>query len=459
MKEDRVWREFAESAKQELRQKYPFRLSELEAKVMDKVEKRNRQFRWKTAAWMTGAAVSCALVVAVWNPLGLGGLFVKNNAVQSTAKFEWLAPDEGFANALRNGYPILHSVKKEQNGYTVEVKEAMIDHRRVIFTMLISGKIIDDVASENDEEKKADFVFAKLTTAIGKIRKTGGTSYEWKQIDGTHYLIFKSRYMMDDDDMDALLKQPNPVLPIQLVKQSHNGEEVLVEVPLPLPEEVVSAKKSIQPTATNNQPQLGKQDLLHELAMEEIEMTPTLTRVHLQAKTKEGFELQSLINPRLVDDQGREYKPATDGNPIQGYRHMADSFYLDMIPSLYYGDVPQKLSLKFDGATVSTMKTGHFTLERSGQFPLEAPFGNKTGRILQAYYKDQKLHVLLPGEALSEETVLKVDGLNYDNEIFQNGSFIRTYSVPKKDAYQVDTERIDFQEIKMDGLVPIIDGK
>ncbi|MEJ8546955.1 DUF4179 domain-containing protein [Brevibacillus borstelensis] len=458
MKEDRVWREFAESAKQELRQKYPFRLSELEAKVMDKVQKRTRLHLWKRTALLAGAAVSCALVFAMWNPLRLGGLFEKNSSVQSTAKFEWQTPDEGFIYALNNGYPILPSVKKEQNDYTVEVKDAMVDQRRIVYTMLISGEKIEEIAREKDKEKKADLIYRELSTNVGELGTTGGISTEWKQIDGSHYLIYKARFIVDD--MDTILKQANPVLPVQFVKQSHNGDDVLVEVPLTLPEEVVSAKKSIQPTATDR-PQLGKQDLLRELIVKEIELTPTLMRVQVQAKTKDGFELQSLSNPRLVDDQGKEYNPIPENkySPLRRYGHTAEYFYLDMIPSLYFGSGPKELALKFDGALVSTLKTGSFTLERNGKFPMKAPFGNKSSQILQVYYKNQKLHVVLPGELLTEETRLKVDGVDYDDEVFQDGAFIRTYPVPQKDVYQVETQRNDVQKIDMDGLVPIIGGK
>jgi len=483
MREDRLMREVVQSAKQQIRKKYPFHSYELEEKVMKQVQKQTRMPKWSIVAWPIGIAVSALLFFHVANPNNfVSGIVDKIGTVQAPEKFEWIEPDKGFSHALQNGYPTLPSVKKEVNGYTVEIKDVMVDQLRITYTMLVSGEKVEQLVKEalatgKDLKQYPHHIFYQddysLSSDIDVNIRGGSGRAELKLINGSHYLVFTGNYNLSEnknewdtmDSMETILKQPNPVLDVKFFKKPFHDrvideEAVLAEIPLPLPKDVATARKNIQP-ATMNKPQLGDQEVLQGLAVKQVQLFPTVMRVQVQAQTKAGYTLRNLINPRLVDDQGKEYtslEPTSLQNRNSGTA-TAEDYYLDMIPSLYFDAIPEKLALKFDGATISTMTTGSFRLELHGKFPIEAPFGNKSSQILNAYYENHKLHVVLPGEAMTEETQLKVDGVGYDSEITQNGTFIQTYPVPQKEVYQIDTQRADHQEIRMDGLVPILDGK
>lgn len=457
MREEHQMKEFMESVKGHIRESYPFDLAALEEKTTKKLHRRARRPKWGKMAWPAAMAVSIAVLFCIGDPLHLrGGLVERSGSAQAPAAFEWVQPDMGFSQALRSGYPILPAVKMEQNGYVVEIKDAMVDPKRITYTMLVSGERMEEIAREQDEKKQADFLYGQLSTSLGGISKTGRVSPDWRLIDGSRYLILKAEFRLGSG-METAWQQPNPVLPVQLVKRSNQGTDVLAEIPLTLPEDLASARKSIQP-APKNEAELGGQDLLQGLEVNRIDLYPTMMSVQMQAQTKNGYVLRSLSNPRLVDQDGKEYTPSSLDPSLQRKGSDSAEYQLDLIPSLYFEAPPKKLALKFDGATVSAVKTGSFSLKREGTFPMEAPFGNKMGKILRVYYENQKLHVAMPGEALTEETELTVDGVVADSEVFENGAFIRTFPVPPKEVYLVDTKRNDEQEIRMDGLVPILGG-
>ncbi len=476
MNEDQVLNELSRSAKETVQSKYPFDLNRLETKVLERVRGQERRRGWQFVTWSAGLAVCAALLLNVFHAFDGSNspFFGKTGAKQTTATFEYLQPDEGFANALKNGYPLLPAVKTERNGYTVEVKDAMIDEKRFVYTMIVSGEKIEAIAREKDEDKKAEMLYHELTSEFDKnVKATGMLSTDFTQSNGIHYLIMKGNYMLKQDAVKHILSQPKPVLPMQLVKRgSGKNSETLAEIALPLTRELVAADKIVKPTA-GEKPQPGTQELLQDLKVTQIEVSPTVMRVKLQAKLQDGYKLKGLAHPRLIDGKGTEYpllenprsydsKGAEIASLHPEYsrdnNHEAPvGYYLDFIPSFYFNEIPNGLKLQFDGMEISTRKKGSFAVNRNGKFPLEAPFGSKTSRINRVYYDQNKLFLVLPGELLTEETVFTVDGVAEDEEVFQENdkTFIKSYSVPKKDTYQVETARNDEETIKFNGLLPV----
>ncbi|MGK5512359.1 hypothetical protein ACSNN6_30130, partial [Brevibacillus formosus] len=71
-------------------------------------------------------------------------------AAVTTASYQ----DEGFAYALSHGYPALPAIKTEQAGYTIQVKDIMVDQLRIAYTVMISGDKIEALAKKPEKERE-----------------------------------------------------------------------------------------------------------------------------------------------------------------------------------------------------------------------------------------------------------------------------------------------------------------
>ncbi|MGK5512358.1 hypothetical protein ACSNN6_30095, partial [Brevibacillus formosus] len=203
----------------------------------------------------------------------------------------------------------------------------------------------------------------------------------------------------------------------------------------------------------------GDQAGLHKLRVTEIQAFPTAMRVVLQADMKDGYKLIALTNGRLVDEQGKQYAQIRSNASLKQEGNTS-TYYLEVIPSLYFGQQPKKLNLQFDGIRTATVKRGSFTLKLNGKDPLEVPIGDKKLRILRSYYENGKLVLVHPDEPLMAEMALGIDGQQMPQEYDSaTGTFKSYISVAKKDEYQIGMKRTSEEASKFAGSVPILDVK
>ncbi|MGG1660848.1 hypothetical protein [Brevibacillus sp. NRS-1366] len=460
MSEDRVWKDWSQFAKQAVREQYPFHLHELESEVLKKIEKQNRNIRWQIISWTAGVAVAATFFLQVIQPFhGGNSLFGFSGARQYPAQFEWTTPDEGYTYALQRGYPILPELKLEKDGYTFQLKDVMVDQRRIIYTLLISGEQIEAIANEKDESKQFSMLYAGLTVELDVLSHSGGASKDLQLIDGTHYFVIKGSYMLNPQKMGELLNQPNPVLPVRIERQSKETKEVLAEMLMPLPKTVTIAEKVIKPSADlDGDSVLDALGLLTKLSVTQIEAAPTMMQVELEAKLKEGFELKRLEQAKLVDEKGNEYSAIDDKlNPNVKRVQGTNKYTMQFIPSLYYGEQPEKLELRFEGAVANQAKADSFVLNLKDKYPRDIPFGKQTLHILKAYYEKDKLFVVIPNKA-PEEITLHVDEQSYKDLIVADSLETVTFGfpLPKKDSYTVKMSGLKWETLHFSGVVPII---
>ncbi|TKI58690.1 DUF4179 domain-containing protein [Brevibacillus antibioticus] len=447
MDEDKVLKKFAQSAKQVAREKYQFSHATLKTSVLKKIHIQNRHCRSRRIAVSISLAACLTLCGYIFLPVWNGIFFREAGPDQSATQMELIEPDEGMLWAIQNGYRFLPNIQIQKNGYTIETKDIMVDQQRIVYSIWLSGEKIETYA--NDKSYSVYNVSSELDVPGSIYILRNGREKEYKLVNGVHYLIIQGELFLNQDEMQNILSKPNPVIPLTVGYM--NQKEV--EIPLPLTEEVRLEKKVIKTTATAKA-KLGTQEVLQNLVLSQLDLSPTIMHVNIQGEMKEDYEFHGLKNPRLVDGKGKEYHLAERGQN----KMKTNSYSLHFIPSLYFDQFPQKLSLEFDGIVTSTRKSGNFVLERNGKYPFEVPFGNKKGRILQAYYDKDRLVLDLEGSLLSEETDIKIDGVDYHNQIFENGKWIVTYPVPKKDTYQVETSRKDTETIPVNAEVPILDN-
>lgn len=290
MSDDRMWREWSQSAKQAVREKYPFQLEKLEQDVFAKIKREKRRRRWQVTSWAAGVAVAALFFFQIVQPFNEGeALWGLTGAEKGQEAFEWITPDEGFMHALKNGYPILPEVKLEKDGYVFQIRDTMVDHRRITFTLLISGEKMEEIARIPDESKRNELIYGGLRVDLGDLREIGGASRDFQQIDGVQYLIYRANYRINEKVMRTILNQPKPVLPLQIVDAHKNGEEkVVAELLLPLPKSVTVAEKVIEPAAGADTA-LETADSVTSLQVNKMIASPTVTEVELEANFKEGY--------------------------------------------------------------------------------------------------------------------------------------------------------------------------
>ncbi|UFJ39931.1 hypothetical protein LOK74_18035 [Brevibacillus humidisoli] len=457
MSEEKLLQEFAQSARQMVEREYPYRHDRLETKVLARMQGKNLHQQWKKMAWSASFAACFAMLLYGITPIDpiISG---KRTANHQEASFEWLVPDVGFSNAIYHGYKILPEIRTEQSGFTIQVKDIMVDQLRMGYTVLLSGDEIEAIAQQ-PEEAKREAIYAGLTTEPNLKISGGSESSDYQLINGKHYLIKKAIFTLKEGEIKNILSKPQPAISL-LIKDMRADQKQVANVPVSLPVDIAQSEKVIQ-SATTAKPQLGTQDVLRNLRVNEIKAYPTVMRIKMEAELAEGYSLRGLRNVEVVDDHRKEYTRVivTPSVSVQQQGENA-VYYLDMMPSLYFGRAPQELSLRFDGIEAVQEITSSFTLKPNGE-PHEVTLGSKKIRILRAYYENDQLHLEFPGEAKSEETHFSIEGVPLGEETFDSESqtFTRSIAVPEKETYKIDVVRYEQEQINIKGFVPIRDGK
>ncbi|GEC88744.1 hypothetical protein [Brevibacillus brevis] len=465
MSDDRMWREWSQSAKQSVREKYPFHLEKFEQEVLTKIQREKRRRRWQVTSWAAGVAVAATLFFQIAQPFD-GSLWGLTGAERGQEVFEWITPDEGFTHALKNGYPILPEVKLEKDGFVYQIRDAMVDHRRITFTLLISGEKMEEIARIPDESKRSDMLYGRLGVDLGELREIGGTSKDFQLIDGVHYLIIKSNYRIDEKKMREIMNQTKPVLPVQIVDmRKKEADEVVAELLLPLPRSVAAAEKVIEPD-TEVEAVLETDSLLTRLKVNQIVASPTVMEAELEATLQDGFELYRLENVKLVDGKGKEY-PAIDDRINENLERVrggdatrvqgSDKYTMQFSPSLFFDDVPEKLELRFDEVSANKSIKENIVLDRNAKYPQSISFGKKNKlNIEKVYYDKGKLFIVIPNEG-PEKINLRVEGQYYKDFIIAENleTVSLTFEVPKQEIYKVEMSGLEFERFPLDGVIPI----
>ncbi|GAB1532361.1 MULTISPECIES: hypothetical protein [Brevibacillus] len=465
MSDDRMWREWSQLAKQSVREKYPFHLEKFEQEVLTKIQREKRRRRWQVTSWAAGVAVAATFFLQIVQPFD-GSLWGLTGAERGQEVFEWVTPDEGFMHALKNGYPILPEVKVEKDGFVYQIRDAMVDHRRITFTLLISGEKMEEIARIPDESKRSDMLYGRLGVDLGELRQIGGASKDFQLIDGVHYLIIKSNYRIDEKKMREFMNQTKPVLPVQIVDMHKNdADEVVAELLLPLPKSVIVSEKVIQPDAEVDGV-LETDSLLTSLKVNQIIASPTVMEAELEAAMQDGFELYRLENVKLVDGNGKEY-PAIDDRINENLERVrggdasrvqgSDKYTIQFFPSLFYEEVPEKLELRFDEVSANKSISENIMLDRNAKYPQSIPFGKKNKlNIEKVYYDKGKLFIVIPNKR-PEEIILRVEGRYYQDFIIAENleTVSLTFEVPKQDTYQLEMSGLEFERFPLKGVIPI----
>ncbi|QDS37602.1 hypothetical protein [Brevibacillus brevis] len=463
MSDDRMWREWSQSAKQSVREKYPFHLEKFEQEVLTKIQCEKRRRRWQVTSWVAGVAVAATFFFQIVQPFE-GSSWGLTGAERGQKVFEWITPDEGFMHALKNGYPILPEVKLEKDGFVYQIRDAMVDHRRITFTLLISGEKMEEIARIPDESKRSEMLYGSLRVDLGGLIETGRAPKEFQLIDGVHYLIITPNYRIDEKKMREFMNQTKPVLPVQIVDM-RKDDAVVAELLLPLPKSVTVAEKVIQPDAEVDAV-LETDSLLTRLKVNQIIASPTVMEAELEAALQDGFELYRLENVKLVDGNGKEY-PAMDDRINENLERVrggdatrvqgSDKYTMQFFPSLFFEDIPEKLELRFDEVSANKTIRENIVLDRNAKYPQSIPFGNKKKlNIEKVYYDKGKLFIVIPNKG-PEEINLRVDGQYYKDFIVAENleTVSLTYKVPKQDTYQLEMSGLVFERFPLKGVIPI----
>ncbi|MFI8712738.1 hypothetical protein [Brevibacillus brevis] len=456
MSDDRMWREWSQLAKQSVREKYPFHLEKFEQEVLTKIQREKRRRRWQVTSWAAGVVVAATLFFQIAQPFD-GSLWGLTGAERGQEVFEWITPDEGFMHALKNGYPILPEVKLEKDGFVYQIRDAMVDHRRITFTLLISSEKMEEIARIPDETRK-EMLYWSTRVELGNLSERGHGSRDFRMIDGVHYLIIKSDYRMDEKEMQALMGQTKPALPVQIVDMRKSRDDAVVaELLLPLPKSVTAAEKVIQPDADVDAV-LKTDGLVTSLQMNRVIALPTVTEIEIEAKFEDGFVLHRLENMKLVDRSGKEYQ-AIDDKVNKNVEHVqgTDTYRAQFIPSLFYGALPEKLELRFDEVTMKRLLKDNFVLDMNAKYPQTIPFGKKKQlNIEKVNYDKGKLSIVIPNKG-PEEINIRVKGQNYDDLIVaENQQTVSiVFGVPKQDTYTVEMSGLEFERVRLDGVIPV----
>ncbi|MDN9008509.1 hypothetical protein [Brevibacillus laterosporus] len=128
--------------------------------------------------------------------------------------------------------------------------------------------------------------------------------------------------------------------------------------------------------------------------------------------------------------------------------------FINFIPSLYFEELPAKLTLLFDGITVLHKKEGSSTLSLTDKYPAVKTYSDTEMHINRVYYENNKLYVAIAGT--EESTLFSIDGIESDSETYKDHTFIRSFPVPKKASYQMNVFRRFEEEHKYNGSIPII---
>ncbi|EJL26383.1 hypothetical protein [Brevibacillus sp. BC25] len=465
MSDDRMWKEWSQSAKQSVREKYPFHLEKFEQEVLTKIQREKRRRRWQVTSWAAGVAVVATFFFQIVQPFD-GSLWGLTGAERGQEVFEWITPDEGFMHALKNGYPILPEVKLEKDGFVYQIRDAMVDDRRITFTLLISGEKMEEIARIPDESKRSEMLYGSLRVDLGELIEVGHAPKDFQLIDGVHYLIIKPNYRIDEKKMREFMNQTKPVLPVQIVDmRKKEADEVVAELLLPLPRSVTVTEKAIQPD-TEVEAVLETDSLLTRLKVNQIIASPTVMEAELEAALQDGFELYRLENVKLVDGKGKEY-PAIDDRINENLERVrggdatgiqgSDKYTMQFFPSLFFEDVPEKLELRFDEVTANKSIRENIVLDLNAKYPQSIPFGKKNKlNIEKAYYDKGKLFIVIPNQA-PEDINLRVEGQYYkDFMIAKNLETVSiVFEVPKQDTYKVEMSGLEFERFALDSVIPI----
>lgn len=379
--------DFVRTAKDINKTVYPFHSMKLQATILNKIQGQSSKKRWKKWMWLIPSTACLAFILLINSPYSTI-LDMENHSAMSEKSFRYM--DEGFLYARNNGYAVLPTITSKLDVTTIEIKDAMVDQQRMIYTVFLSGDFIDKIAQETDKAKKSSLLYENFRMNLKKnFIVRGERASGLTLIDQKNYVVIEGYYQFNLERMNKKMSEPNPTLPLQ-IKWEENGKKQSTSLNLPLPKELATPK-IILPTHLAKA-ELDKQDIVKDISFKQMVMSPTIMRVELAPDMKKEYKLRSLLNGRLVDESGRIFKGGSTapGNPNLSYpRESVPIAFMQFIPSLYFEKLPTKLTLLFDGIIVSQLLAFGFILY--GLSPSHSDYCFTSGNSL---YKWNNISVL-----------------------------------------------------------------
>lgn len=452
------WKQLAQAAyKQQMREEYPYDRFVTEGKIYERLQRGQQKRQRQRMLWAT--AVLCVCLMLAWiSWRHVEEPMQREETLQPPVhSLQYLEPDQGYLQALAQGYPVLSSPQISKDGLTFEVKEAIMDAQRLNYVVLISGEEIEEMARKQDDGQEEEAFRQNLVTkpeVVGSMM-TGYPREEIIQRDGRHYFVAEAESIFyDPADIEKQLLQQHKELPIIVTWGEDPDHKVIL--PLKLPEQVKDTRILEGKPYPNADTGVGQIVSGGKPQITQWVMSPTVVRVDLTGTFQNGRVLKSLENIKLTDDTGKTYQS------LSGAQKLGDTHVFYFTPSPYFAQMEQKQAaskvyhLRFTGYSEGTVQENTYTLTRNAAYPKQYTLGDQTRVDIKevAWGTEDKLLITMAKVPDDGQFYVTIDGVEANQRMDKGQTTTFAFPVPQKNQYQMSIQHTKMQTHPFDGDLP-----
>lgn len=447
------------------------------------------KFKTNTLSYLGKIAAAITIILAIFTGSVLifpGFAVVASSFPGLSGVVEWLRGDKGIDNAISQGYQKLDEVQIEKDGFILKLQDIVLDRDRIRLAAVLTGPrvttgtgqqetfqetIIQDNPPEKDLNSNSDITnsetseYEKTPPALGfEVRFPDfATNTSSTCSNGPGFITRDVETFLKNGELDNFLSSGKNYLnvSVSVTEWSHNpdgsllgtGRTILTfdEIHLDFNREAIG-KEYVFPQINSVSYSKGL------IKIKRFSINPTRMKLLFELnEIMNGYTFTSFRNPRLIDENSKEYKP--EGMIASG---LTDNLTMYFVPSIYFmKKMPQELYFCYDGIEIGSETNKSFVIRPSIKnraftsfthnymdIPIEIEAANykatddNSGSLsitisypsMDGKFKIQNLTVANPGE---------YNGGSWGDLDLADGrvrSFAIFYKIPKRDEYTLSFE-------------------
>ena len=363
------------------------------------------------------------------------------------AAVKWIQGDRGIQNAKEHGYKEIEGFIVEEDGYSLNICNIMMDEDRIHLTATAWGGEIDRFFTLNRDsnndlkeaaigDKPEEIDYLHLNIRFMDFENPG--AFISSEGNDQGMLIRRIEKIFKDGDVRGFVGKAPDHLTLEAVIWK-GREELFTFKPIKLPinAEDVMLSKIIRPDVKLSYEKTS-------INIKQLIISPTRMKIDLTFDMEEGYSFAEFENAYLKDEKGNVYKPeglvSTHNSPLER------SMYF--VPSIYFERLPEKLYFCFDGVRIAADEGRSFDISLSDKYPRTIEYmGHPI--VLREVEWSQSRGLIVTME-LPKSNDLKIQGINIRDYHESRGWGTTDGEYKKVSTYFNRIERRETYEVELE---------
>ncbi|MEJ6949668.1 DUF4179 domain-containing protein [Natronospora cellulosivora (SeqCode)] len=327
---------------------------------------------------------------------------------------EWISGDSGIEYAREHEYGKIEGLAIEKDGFILLIDDVFIDEERLELTAIVTGDEMNKLLKKYREESRP-YSHPQLVVSFWGFMESGAThSYH----NDKNSLRLRAQRDFQEGELKSFLEENAGKINLsaQIYDHLDEKEKILLlsfdDLTIPFDKQEVKLSRDY---TIDNEIEVDKANI----SFNNLSVSPTRLRLDISFDLEEGYSFRAFENFYLKDDQGNIYKE--DGITIT-YLY-PDKRSINIAPSFYFDQYPEKLYACFDGVWIGNDKENTFFISKGEKYPKEIKYMGEKIVIEDVNYTYGEIGDKGIELSLYHSPYLKIDGLNVDGMYAKKSSW------------------------------------